>query len=449
MVFEYKYMLASSYIRNTFIKYFKDRDHLYLNPSNLVNYNDPELMFTNAGMNQLKKIFLGDARINDRRLVNSQPCLRISGKHNDIEEVGVDMYHHTLFEMLGNWSLNDYFKKEAIEWAWELLTEIYKLDKKDLYVTIFEGDKNDKTLKDIETYDIWRGIIEEDHILFFRKKDNFWEMGDRGPCGPCTEIHIDIRSEEEKKKVKGAKLVNTGHPEVIELWNIVFMQYERREDKTLKPLKEKFVDTGMGFERLCMVLQNKKSTYDTDIFSPYMQMLTYLCAHKYSNSNDSKDIAFRVISDHVRTIILCLEEGLIPSNIKEGYVLRMLIRRAQKYGYMYLGFREPFLHNFISIVAEQFKDIKPIADDIKSGIETILKKEENGFLRVINTGRKKAEKLIEEYKRENILILRGEDVFKLKDTYGLPVEITETILKEHGMTYDKSVYQAQLAKSRR
>lgn len=448
MVFEYKYMRASE-IRNTFIKYFKDRDHLYLNPSNLVNYNDPELMFTNAGMNQLKKIFLGDARINDRRLVNSQPCLRISGKHNDIEEVGVDMYHHTLFEMLGNWSLNDYFKKEAIEWAWELLTEIYNLDKKDLYVTIFEGDENDKTLKDIETYDIWKGIIEEDHILFFRKKDNFWEMGERGPCGPCTEIHIDIRSEEEKKKVKGATLVNTGHPEVIELWNIVFMQYERREDKTLKPLKEKFVDTGMGFERLCMVLQNKKSTYDTDIFSPYMQMLTHLCAHQYNNSNDNKDIAFRVISDHVRTIILCLEERLIPSNIKEGYVLRMLIRRAQKYGYMYLGFREPFLHNFISIVAEQFKDIKSITNDIKKEIETILIKEENGFLKVINTGRKKAEKLIEEYKRENILILRGEDVFKLKDTYGLPVEITEAILKEHGMTYDKSVYQAQLAKSRR
>ena len=441
--------MRASEIRNTFIKYFKDRDHLYLNPSNLVNYNDPELMFTNAGMNQLKKIFLGDARINDRRLVNSQPCLRISGKHNDIEEVGVDMYHHTLFEMLGNWSLNDYFKKEAIEWAWELLTEIYNLEKKDLYVTIFEGDENDKTSKDIETYDIWRGIIEEDHILFFSKKDNFWEMGDRGPCGPCTEIHIDIRSEEEKKKVKGAKLVNTGHPEVIELWNIVFMQYERLEDKTLKPLKEKFVDTGMGFERLCMVLQNKKSTYDTDIFSAYMQTLTYLCAHQYNNSNDSKDIAFRVISDHVRTIILCLEEGLIPSNIKEGYVLRMLIRRAQKYGYMYLGFREPFLHNFINTVAEQFKAIKSITDDIKSAIETILKKEENGFLRVINTGRKKAEKLIEEYKRENILILRGEDVFKLKDTYGLPVEITETILKEHGMTYDKSVYQAQLAKSRR
>ena len=273
-------------------------------------------------------------------------------------------------------------------------------------------------------------------------------MGERGPCGPCTEIHIDIRSDKEKKKIKGAKLVNTGHPEVIELWNIVFMQYERLEDKTLKQLNEKFVDTGMGFERLCMVLQNKKSTYDTDIFSDYMQMLTHLCAHKYNNSNDDKDIAFRVISDHIRTIILCLEEGLIPSNIKEGYVLRMLIRRAQKYGYMYLGFREPFLHNFISIVAEQFKDIKPIADDIKSGIETILKKEENGFLKVINNGRKKVEKLIENHKAANILSLNGEDVFKLKDTYGLPVEITELILKEHGMTYDKEAYQEKAARIR-
>lgn len=440
--------MRASDIRNTFIKYFKDKKHLYLTPSNLVNYNDPELMFTNAGMNQLKKVFLGQDRINDRRLVNSQPCLRISGKHNDIEEVGVDMYHHTLFEMLGNWSLNDYFKKEAIEWAWELLTEIYKLDKKDLYVTIFDGDENDRTSKDIETYDIWKRIIEEDHILFFNKKDNFWEMGEKGPCGPCTEIHIDIRSDEEKKKIKGAKLVNTGHPEVIELWNIVFMQYERLEDKTLKPLKEKFVDTGMGFERLCMVMQNKKSTYDTDIFSAYMQMLTHLCAHKYNNSNDNKDIAFRVISDHIRTIILCLGEGLIPSNIKEGYVLRMLIRRAQKYGYMYLGFREPFLHNFISIVAEQFKDIKSISNDIKSEIETILKKEENGFLNVINNGKKKVDKLIEKYKRENILSLSGDDVFKLKDTYGLPVEITETILREHGMTYDKGAYQSQLAKSK-
>lgn len=440
--------MRASDIRNTFIKYFEDKNHLYLTPSNLVNYNDPELMFTNAGMNQLKKVFLGQARVNDRRLVNSQPCLRISGKHNDIEEVGVDMYHHTLFEMLGNWSLNDYFKKEAIEWAWELLTEIYKLDKKDLYVTIFEGDENDRTSKDIETYDIWRGIIEEDHILFFSKKDNFWEMGERGPCGPCTEIHIDIRSDEEKEKIAGSTLVNTGHPEVIELWNIVFMQYERREDNTLKPLEEKFVDTGMGFERLCMVLQNKKSTYDTDIFSAYMQMLTHLCAHEYNNSKDDKDIAFRVISDHIRTIILCLGEGLIPSNIKEGYVLRMLIRRAQKYGYMYLGFREPFLHNFISIVAEQFKDIKPITDDIKSEIETILKKEENGFLKVINNGKKKVEKLIENYKAANVLSLNGEDVFKLKDTYGLPVEITETILREHGMTYDKGAYQSQLAKAK-
>lgn len=436
-------------IKNTFIKYFKDKKHLYLTPSNLVNYEDPDLMFTNAGMNQLKKVFLGQARIKDRKLVNSQPCLRISGKHNDIEEVGIDMYHHTLFEMLGNWSINDYFKKEAIEWAWELLTKIYKLNKKDLYVTVFGGDENDNISKDTETYDIWKGIIEEDHILFFSKKDNFWEMGERGPCGPCTEIHIDIRSEEAKEAIAGATLVNTGHPEVIELWNIVFIQYERLEDKTLKQLKEKFVDTGMGFERLCMVLQNKKSTYDTDIFSAYMRILTSLCSHEYNNSSDNRDIAFRVISDHVRTIILCLEEGLVPSNIKEGYVLRMLIRRAQKYGYMYLGFREPFLHNFISIVAEQFKDIKSITDDIKVELKNILIGEEIGFLKVINNGRKKVEKLIENYKAANVLSINGEDVFKLKDTYGLPVEITELILKEHGMTYDKAAYKEKVARIRR
>ena len=435
--------MDSASIRETFIKFFKSKNHKYMKPSYLVNKSDKTLMFTNAGMNQLKNVFLGLENINEKKLVNSQPCLRISGKHNDIDEVGIDTYHHTLFEMLGNWSINDYFKKEAIHYAWELLTKEFKLNVDDLYITVFAGDEDDNIPMDNETYNIWAKIVSTDHIICCKKKDNFWEMGDVGPCGPCTEIHIDLRDEKEKNLTPGIKLINTGHREVIEIWNIVFIQFERTKNNILLPLKSKFVDTGMGLERLAMVLQKKHSTYDTDIFCDYIKTLERITNHKYTSSDNDPDIAFRVISDHIRTIVMALVEGLKPSNTQEGYVIRMLIRRAQKYGINILHLDTTFLSQFVNIVISQFKDIiatykstVPVEE-----IKNIIIKEENAFLKVLNDGKKKITLLIEKYKKNGINVISGEEIFKIQDTYGFPIEIAKDILKLHNMSFNKNEYE--------
>jgi len=431
--------MDSASIRETFINFFKSKNHKYLKPSYLVNTSDKTLMFTNAGMNQLKNVFLGLKNIDKKKLVNSQPCLRISGKHNDINEVGIDSYHHTLFEMLGNWSINDYFKEEAIHYAWELLTKKYELNIEDLYITVFSGDEEDNIPMDNETYNIWSKIVAKDHILCCSKKDNFWEMGDVGPCGPCTEIHIDLREKKEKAITPGIKLVNTGHREVIEIWNIVFIQFERNENNILLPLKSKFVDTGMGLERLAMVLQKKNSTYDTDIFYQYINTLEQITNCKYTGSDKETDIAFRVISDHIRTIVMAMVEGLKPSNVQEGYVIRMLIRRAQKYGINTLHFDTPFLSQFVDIVIAQFKDIITTYDHIVSveEIKNILLKEENAFLKVLNDGKKKIKSLIENYKNNGVDIISGAEIFKIQDTYGFPIDIAKDIIKAHNMSFEE------------
>lgn len=435
--------MDSASIRETFINFFKSKNHKYLKPSHLVNTSDKTLMFTNAGMNQLKNVFLGLKNIDEKKLVNSQPCLRISGKHNDINEVGIDSYHHTLFEMLGNWSINDYFKEEAIHYAWELLTKKYELNIEDLYITVFSGDEEDNIPMDNETYNIWSKIVAKDHILCCSKKDNFWEMGDVGPCGPCTEIHIDLREKKEKAITPGIKLVNTGHREVIEIWNIVFIQFERNENNILLPLKSKFVDTGMGLERLAMVLQKKNSTYDTDIFYQYINTLEQITNCKYTGSDKETDIAFRVISDHIRTIVMAMVEGLKPSNVQEGYVIRMLIRRAQKYGINTLHFDTPFLSQFVDIVIAQFKDIITTYDHIVSveEIKNILLKEENAFLKVLNDGKKKIKSLIENYKNNGVDIISGAEIFKIQDTYGFPIDIAKDIIKSHNMSFDEKEYE--------
>ena len=339
-------MISSTEIRNKFINYFNQNGHIYKKPSLLVQDNDPTLMFTNAGMNQFKDIFLDKKEITDKRYVNSQVCLRVSGKHNDLDEVGVDNYHHTLFEMLGNWSMNDYFKEEAIKLSWNLLIDEYKLDKDRLYVTVFEGDEKDNIERDNEAIDIWKRYVSEDHILYGNKKDNFWEMGNIGPCGPCTEIHIDLRNDQERSTINGRDLVNKDNPEVMEIWNIVFIQYERLSDGTLKKLDKHFIDTGMGFERLTRILQNKNSNYDTDIFYDYILKLEEISNKKY-NTDTNVDIAFRVIVDHIRAIILTISEGLMPSNIKQGYVIRRILRRASRYGYSFLNLKQPFLYKFV------------------------------------------------------------------------------------------------------
>lgn len=430
-------------IREIFFDFFQKKNHTYKRPSFLVNKDDPNLMFTNAGMNQFKNIFLDQEKITERRLVNSQLCLRISGKHNDLSEVGNDTYHHTLFEMLGNWSMNDYFKEEAISFAWELLVDVYKIDKDRLYVTIFEGDKQDNLNKDEDSYNIWQRFISKDRIILCSKHDNFWEMGETGPCGPCTEIHIDIRSDEERNKIDGKLLVNKNNPEVIELWNIVFIQYERLGDKSLKELNKHFIDTGMGLERLAMVLQNKKSDYDTDIFIPYISAIETLSGLKYDN-NEKINVAIRVIADHIRAIVMTIAEGLIPSNIQEGYVIRRLIRRAVRYGYSYLNIKEPFLYKLTYVVFEQFECFK---DNITLNIhevENIILTEEKSFFKTLKDGMKRLEIIINTAKNNDKDIVSGKIVFELYDTYGFPVDLTKMILYENNLSFDCKEFEKSL-----
>ena len=437
--------MKASEIREKFIKFFKDKDHSVVPSSTIVAKNDPSLMFTNAGMNQFKSIFLGDKSNNTlKRVVNSQKCLRVSGKHNDLEEVGVDHYHHTMFEMLGNWSFGDYFKEEIIKWSYELLTKTYGLSSDDLYVSIFQGDKIDKTSKDDEAFKIWSEIVGHEKIILGNKKDNFWEMGDSGPCGPCSEIHIDLRSDSEKSKIPGKNLVNMDHPSVIELWNLVFIQYNRLSNGTLVELPEKHIDTGMGFERLVRVIQKKDSNYDTDIFMPLIIAIEGMSDKKYG-SNEEVDVAMRVIADHVRAVSFCICDGQIPGNTGAGYVVRRILRRAVRYGYTFLKIKTPFIHNLVNVISDQFEDFFPELSKNKDFIKSIIIEEESSFLKTLSDGILRLDTITKDSKSTKV---SGKVVFELYDTYGFPSDLTSLILREKNITYDHNEYTLELEKQK-
>lgn len=437
--------MTSKEIRKTFLEFFKSKGHTIVPSADMVVKNDPTLMFTNAGMNQFKEWFLGNTPAKYKRVADTQKCLRVSGKHNDLEEVGHDSYHHTMFEMLGNWSFGDYFKNEAIDWAWELLTEVYKIDKERLYATVFEGDQADGTKMDTEAYERWKLHLPEDRILLGNKKDNFWEMGDTGPCGPCSEIHIDLRSDEERKKLPGRELVNKGHYLVIEIWNLVFMQYNRKANGELELLPNTNVDTGMGFERLCMALQGKQSNYDTDIFTGMLAKISELSGMPYT-ADDQKGVAMRVIADHIRAISFSIADGQLPSNNKAGYVIRRILRRAVRYGYTFLGFNEPFLcrlvPQLISDMGEQFPELV----SQQGLIEKVIKEEEEAFLRTLDRGIKLMDNIME--KSAATKTISGEDAFVLYDTFGFPIDLSELIASEHGYTIDLEGFDKELQKQK-
>lgn len=436
--------MTSNEIRKTFIDFFESKGHTVVPSSSMVVKDDPTLLFTNAGMNQFKDIFLGNIHKPYNRACDSQKCLRVSGKHNDLEEVGHDTYHHTMFEMLGNWSFGDYFKKEAIDYAWELLTKVYKIDEKNLYVTYFGGDESEGLHADTQALEYWKQWVNPEHILPGNKHDNFWEMGETGPCGACSEIHIDLRSEEEKQKVNGRDLVNHDDPLVIEIWNLVFMEYNRMADGNLIPLKEKNIDTGMGFERLCMVLQNKKSNYDTDVFQPLLMEIASMCNCVYGK-DEKKDIAMRVIADHLRAVSFAIADGLLPSNAKAGYVIRRILRRAIRYGYTFLGFEEPFICKLVKTLVAQMGDQY---NELKKGQELIvkvIKEEENSFLKTLSNGIVKFEKYIEDNPSG---LIRGDFAFELFDTYGFPIDLTELMAKEKNRQIDMNSFEKNLQKQK-
>lgn len=432
--------MNSNEIRSKFIEFFKSKQHQYVHSAPLVVKNDPSLMFTNAGMNQFKDIFLGNINSELKRVANSQKCLRVSGKHNDLEEVGHDTYHHTMFEMLGNWSFGDYFKKEAISWAWELLTEVYGLEKDRLYVTIFEGSNDDNLEQDIEAKNYWKNFIDEDRIINGSKKDNFWEMGETGPCGPCSEIHIDLRDAIERKKISGKELVNTSNPLVIEIWNLVFIQFNRKADGSLESLPAKHVDTGMGFERLCMALQNKKSNYDTDVFQPIINEISNICGIKYGK-NEKSDIAMRVISDHIRAISFAIADGQLPSNNKAGYVIRRILRRAVRYGYTFLKIDSPFLFKLVNVLNIQLGHYFKELTLQKELIEKVIFEEENSFLKTLDTGIRILDSIIE---KSNLKEIDGKIAFDLYDTYGFPIDLTQLIAKEKGIDVNITDFEKEL-----
>ncbi|MCH6200973.1 alanine--tRNA ligase [Aquiflexum sp. LQ15W] len=434
-------------IRNLFIEFFESKKHHYVPSSPIMVKNDPTLMFTNAGMNQFKDYFLGNEDPKFLRVANSQKCLRVSGKHNDLEEVGVDTYHHTMFEMLGNWSFGDYFKKEAIEWAWELLTEVYQLPKDRLYVSVFGGDAGDKLERDMEAFQIWSGILPESRIIFGSKKDNFWEMGDTGPCGPCSEIHVDLRSDEERQKVNGYDLVNNDHPQVIEIWNLVFMQFNRVSDGSLKELPAKHVDTGMGFERLVRAIQNKSSNYDTDVFTPFIQAVATKSGKEYGK-DEKIDIAMRVIVDHIRAISFTIADGQLPSNNKAGYVIRRILRRAVRYGYTFLGFQKPFLYELLPLLAETFGDIFPEVAAQQDFIAKVIMEEENSFLRTLDNGLKKLDQIKEEMAGSRQTVIEGKVAFELYDTFGFPLDLTSLIARENGLSVDEKGFAVEMEKQK-
>ncbi|MBQ9451607.1 MAG: alanine--tRNA ligase [Bacteroidales bacterium] len=435
--------MTSKEIRQKFLEFFASKGHTIVPSAPMVVKNDPTLMFTNAGMNQFKDIFLGNAKAPYPRATDSQKCLRVSGKHNDLEEVGHDTYHHTMFEMLGNWSFGDYFKTEAIDWAWELLTDVYKIDKNLLYATVFEGSADDGTTLDTEAQQAWRKYLPEDHILLGNKHDNFWEMGETGPCGPCSEIHIDIRTAEEKAAsgIPGRDLVNQSDPHVIEIWNLVFMQYQRMADGHLEPLPARNIDTGMGFERLCAVLQGKNSNYDSDVFTGMLTRIGELSGHKYGE-DEKTDVAMRVIADHIRAISFSIADGQLPSNVKAGYVIRRILRRAVRYGYTFLGLNEPFLCRLVQQLVDDMGEAYPEIAKQQKFIESVIREEEMAFLRTLDRGIRLMDECMERSKDSKVIA--GSDAFKLYDTYGFPIDLTELIAAENGYTVDQEGFRTEL-----
>ena len=435
--------MTSKEIRQKFLDFFASKGHTVVPSAPMVVKNDPTLMFTNAGMNQFKDIFLGNAKAPYNRAADSQKCLRVSGKHNDLEEVGHDTYHHTMFEMLGNWSFGDYFKSEAIDWAWELLTEVYKIDKNLLYATVFEGAAEDGTALDTEAQQAWRKYLPEDHILLGNKHDNFWEMGETGPCGPCSEIHIDIRTPEEKAAtgLPGRELVNKSDPHVIEIWNLVFMQFQRMADGHLEPLPARNIDTGMGFERLCAVLQGKNSNYDSDVFTGMLTRIGELSGHRYGEA-DKTDVAMRVIADHIRAISFSIADGQLPSNVKAGYVIRRILRRAVRYGYTFLGFTEPFLCRLVQQLVDDMGEAYPEIAKQQTFIESVIREEEMAFLRTLDRGIRLMDECME--RSRDSKVIAGSDAFKLYDTYGFPIDLTELIAAENGYTVDQEGFRTEL-----
>jgi len=445
--------MNSAEIRQKFLDFFQSKQHLIVPSAPIVVKDDPTLMFTNAGMNQFKDAFLGHGKPKAPRIADTQKCLRVSGKHNDLEEVGVDTYHHTMFEMLGNWSFGDYFKKDAIAWAWELLTEVYKIEKDRLYVTVFEGDKKENLAFDEDAKKYWLNYISEDRIINGNKKDNFWEMGDTGPCGPCSEVHVDLRSDEERKKINGKTLVNTSHPQVIEIWNLVFMEFNRKADGSLEKLPAQHVDTGMGFERLSMVLQGKKSSYDTDVFQPMIREIEKVSGKKYSSTDNSPkqevaNIAMRVIADHIRAISFTIADGQLPSNTGAGYVIRRILRRAVRYGYQSLDLKEPFLHNLVDVLVKQMGPFFPEIVKQEKLVKKVILEEEQAFMRTLEQGLKRLEALCMETLKQQKRVLPGAEVFELYDTYGFPVDLTALIAKGSDITIDEKGFNEALEKQR-
>ncbi|MFN6945459.1 MAG: alanine--tRNA ligase [Cytophagaceae bacterium] len=444
--------MESKLIRKKFLEYFQSKEHQIVNSAPIVNKNDPTLMFTNAGMNQFKDYFLGNKPPKFRRIADTQKCLRVSGKHNDLEEVGIDTYHHTMFEMLGNWSFGDYFKAEAIEWSWELLTKEFNLPIDRIYVTVFGGDESEGLKPDQEAFDLWKKFVAEDKILYGSKKDNFWEMGEQGPCGPCSEIHIDLRSEEEVKKISGKDLVNNDHPLVVEIWNNVFIQFNRKADGSLESLPEKHVDTGMGFERLCMAIQGKTSNYDTDVFQPMIRFIGDHSGKKYGQ-NLQDDIAMRVISDHIRAISFTIADGQLPSNNKAGYVIRRILRRAVRYGYTFLNFKEPFLYKLVPLLAKQFEDVFPELKSQQDFVQKVVFEEEQSFLRTLETGINRFEEAYNEINRHinkdaGKPVFPGHVAFELYDTFGFPLDLTELLAREKGIEVDIKGFDEHMAQQK-
>ena len=436
--------MTSKEIRSRYLDFFKSKSHIIVPSSPMVVKDDPTLMFTNAGMNQFKEYFLGHKTIQNKRVADTQKCLRVSGKHNDLEEVGMDTYHHTMFEMLGNWSFGDYFKKDAIEWAWEFLTKEMKIDKDSLYVTIFEGDQSEGLDRDTEAYDLWKNLLPKERIINGNKKDNFWEMGEQGPCGPCSEIHVDIRSKADREKISGLDLVNKDHPQVVELWNLVFMQFNRKANGSLENLPALHVDTGMGFERLCMVMQKTQSNYDTDVFRPLMQEIETITNNEYGK-DEKVDIAIRVIADHVRAVAFSIADGQIPSNTGAGYVIRRILRRAVRYGFTFLGTKKPFIYQLVDTLTKQMGTAFPELLRENKLISIVIKEEEHSFLRTLDQGLVLLENVIQ---NADSSIISGKKAFEMYDTFGFPKDLTALILRERGLDLDEAEFESELQKQK-
>ncbi|WP_347050684.1 alanine--tRNA ligase [Flavobacterium olei] len=445
--------MKSQDVRKQFLDFFKSNGHLIVPSAPIVLKDDPTLMFNNSGMAQFKEFFLGNGTPKSKRIADTQKCLRVSGKHNDLEDVGFDTYHHTMFEMLGNWSFGDYFKKEAINWAWQLLTEVYKIPKENLYVSVFEGSKEDNVPFDQEAWDIWKTLIDEDRIILGNKKDNFWEMGDQGPCGPCSEIHVDLRPEAEKALVSGKSLVNNDHPQVVEIWNNVFMEFNRKADGSLEKLPAQHVDTGMGFERLCMALQGKTSNYDTDVFTPLIEKVEQITGLRYtsdeikniSEEQNKTNIAIRVVVDHVRAVAFAIGDGQLPSNTGAGYVIRRILRRAIRYGFTFLGTKEPFINKLVEVLANQMGEFFPEIKSQQQLVTNVIREEEASFLRTLDQGLQLLDNVIAETKGQEVL---GAKVFELYDTFGFPKDLTALILKEKGFSYNEEEFEVELQKQK-